>query len=98
MGKTRLLILIEATTLTGPAKNLLNFLRLIRSEEFQDHDAQPQLDYSIVTFHRSAIPESAGDRQPENAFIGAARDQGIEVDVIFERFAFDIAVVDQLAK
>jgi len=93
---------IEATTVTGPAKNLLNFFRLLRSPEFQDQ--LPRLEFSIVTFHRessSAEPDKNLTSDPElypNAFIAAARAQAVEVDVISERFRFDPRAIRQLRR
>jgi hypothetical protein len=78
----KILSVIEATTVTGPAKNLLNFCRLMQSPEFVV-DGKPLVEVSIVTFHRgepSATP---------NAFVAAARKLGINVDVINERFRFE---------
>jgi glycosyltransferase involved in cell wall biosynthesis len=87
----KILSIIEATTVTGPAKNLLNFCRLMRSPEFY-RDGAPQIEVSIVTFDRVA-----GNRDATaNAFVAAARDSGITVDVITERFRFDRAVIKQL--
>lgn len=87
----KILSIIEATTVTGPAKNLLSFCRLLRSPEFC-RDGVPQIEVSIVTFDRVA---GKGDSTP-NAFVAAARDSGITVDVITERFRFDRAVIKQL--
>ncbi|HEX5705148.1 MAG TPA: glycosyltransferase [Pyrinomonadaceae bacterium] len=87
----KILSIIEATTVTGPAKNLLNFCRLLRSPEFC-RDGVPRIEVSIVTFDRVAgNSDSTG-----NAFVEAARDAGITVDVITERFRFDRAVIKQL--
>ena len=87
----KILSIIEATTVTGPAKNLLNFCRLMRSPGFC-RDGAPQIEISIVTFDRVA-----GNRDATgNAFVAAARDSGITVDVITERFRFDRAVIKQL--
>lgn len=87
----KILSIIEATTVTGPAKNLLNFYSLLRAPEFC-RDGVPQIEGSIVTFDRVA---GGGDATP-NAFVAAARDAGITVDVITERFRFDRAVIQQL--
>lgn len=87
----KILSIIEATTVTGPAKNLLNFCRLVRAPEFC-RDGVPQIEVSIVTFDR--VPGN-GD-STANAFVAAARDSGITVDVITERFRFDRAVIKQL--
>ncbi|HEY5839003.1 MAG TPA: glycosyltransferase, partial [Pyrinomonadaceae bacterium] len=122
----KILSIIEATTVTGPAKNLLNFCRLLRSPGFC-RDGVPQIEVSIVTFDRLSEPRA--DRGPRagsprgvvvttgssgsswvndpiatapgsdtapNAFVAAARDSGITVDIITERFRFDRAVIRQL--
>jgi glycosyltransferase involved in cell wall biosynthesis len=86
-----ILSIIEATAVTGPAKNLLNFCRLLRSPEFC-RDGVPQIEVSIVTFDR--VP--TGRDSTANAFVTAAREAGITVDVITERFRFDRAVIKQL--
>ncbi|HEX6188769.1 MAG TPA: glycosyltransferase [Pyrinomonadaceae bacterium] len=87
----KLLCIIEATTVTGPAKNLLNFARRVREPEFAV-DGGPPVEVFIVTFHRSH------DRHmpAPNAFVATARAQGIGVDVIHERFRFDPDVFRQL--
>jgi len=87
----KILSIIEATTVTGPAKNLLNFCRLVRSPEFC-RDGIPQVEVSIVTFDR--VTEN-GD-SAANTFVTAARAAGITVDVIKERFRFDRAIIKQL--
>jgi glycosyltransferase involved in cell wall biosynthesis len=85
----KILSIIEATTVTGPAKNLLNFCRLMQTPEFAV-DGRPLVEVSIVTFHR-------GEASPTpNAFVEAARDLGIAVDVINERFRFDRSAIHQL--
>ncbi len=102
ISRIKLLSVIEATTVTGPAKNLLNFFRLLRSSEFEDQLLR--LEFSIVTFDR----ESGGmvrdenltsdPEVPPNAFVAAARSQGVEVDVISERFRFDPRAIRQLRR
>lgn len=100
ISRIRLLCVIEATTVTGPAKNLLNFFRLSRSSEFQDQ--LPPLEFSIVTFHREsggAVRDENLTSEPglsPNAFVTAARAQGVEVDVISERFRFDPRAIREL--
>jgi glycosyltransferase involved in cell wall biosynthesis len=98
----KLLSLIEANTVTGPAKNLLDFCRLARSREL--HEAGfPRVDVSIVTFHRR--PASRGNGQEvhtkedaPNLFVATARAAGIDVDVITERFRFDPVTISQLRR
>jgi glycosyltransferase involved in cell wall biosynthesis len=108
----KLLCIIEATTVTGPAKNLLNFARLVRSPEFAV-DGAPPVEVSIVTFDRQPASEPravatgsygssfvfdpiATAPGSDTAFVAAARKQGIDVDVIHERFRFDARVLKQL--
>ncbi len=95
----KVLSIIEATTVTGPAKNLLNFCRLMQSSEFAIQ-GKPLVEVSIVTFDRpvsqpGAIATGQNTVGP-NAFVTAARGMGISVDVINERFRFDPAVINQL--
>jgi glycosyltransferase involved in cell wall biosynthesis len=88
----KILSIIEATTVTGPAKNLLNFCRLLGSPEFC-RDGVPQIEVSIVTFERDA---GNGGTVAPNAFVTAAREQGVTLDVIRERFRFDTRALSQL--
>ena len=72
----KLLSVIEATTVTGPAKNLLNFSRLVRSPQFRQAGL-PRVEISIVTFHRSrthgnGLRDEVKSASP-NAFVAAAR-------------------------
>jgi glycosyltransferase involved in cell wall biosynthesis len=85
----KLLALMEATTVTGPAKHLINFCRRARESA---SDGLPRVEASIVTFERGG-----GVGEP-NQFVAAARAAGIEVDVIGERFRFDTGVVRQLRR
>src|SRR6185503_9677301 len=87
----KILSIIEATTVTGPAKNLLNFCHLLRSPGFC-RDGVPPIEVSIVTFDRVA----GNGNSTTNAFVAAAREAGITVDVITERFRFDRGVIKQL--
>jgi glycosyltransferase involved in cell wall biosynthesis len=77
----RVLALVEATTVTGPAKNLIRFCEMVQA------DPAAGLSISIAAFHRRspASPES-------NAFLDAVRTAGIELDVIPERGRFDSSV------
>ena len=99
MRTIKVLSVIEATTVTGPAKNLLNFNRLVRSPLFQESEL-PRVEVSIVTFHRSHT-HGNGLRDYErsaspNAFVAAARAEGIEVDVIRESFRFQPSIIRRL--
>lgn len=97
----KVMSVIEATTVTGPAKNLLNFARLASSPRLHQ-PGLPRVEVSFVTFHRMGGPaedsgqsESRIDAAP-NAFVAAAREAGIEVDVMPERFRFDPRVIGEL--
>lgn len=94
----KLLSIIEATTVTGPAKGLIGFCRRARSGEFLA-EGLPRVEASIVTFDRVARDGGAReeDRAP-NEFVAAARGAGIEVDVIAERFRFDTRVAGELRR
>lgn len=80
----KLLAVVEAATVTGPVKNLLDFC--VRARSFE---ASPRIETSLVTYQRG------GDEGP-NAFIAAARKAGLEVDVIHERRRFDFRVAGLL--
>jgi glycosyltransferase involved in cell wall biosynthesis len=103
----KLLAVIEATTVNGPAKNLIDFCRRARSPDMSSAGL-PRVETSIVTFHRGRGSAPPHDRRPAdrnslaeeapNQFVAAARAAGIEVDVINERFRFDPRVVGQLRR
>jgi glycosyltransferase involved in cell wall biosynthesis len=83
----KLLAIMEAGTVTGPAKNLINFCQSAREHHFSN---LPFIDTSITTFRRAAANEVA------NAFVEKALDLGIELDVIEERFRFDPRVITEV--
>jgi glycosyltransferase involved in cell wall biosynthesis len=82
----RILAMMEAAHLTGPAKNLIGFCSWLRSAE----GAQAGLKIAIATFDRNARADQA------DSFAGAARAAGIETHVIRERYRFDLGVRHQL--
>lgn len=79
MQPLRLLAFIEATSITGPAKNLLEFARVAREHRFV-----PPIEVSIATFRRS------GD---SDVFLDAARNLAIPTFPIAERGRFDRSVL-----
>ena len=83
MKTIRLLAVIEAGSITGPAKNLLQFAQLGRSGQ-----VDPPIEVSIAVFQR-------GDT-PANLFIETARQFSIPVYPIPEAGRFDWAVVPRL--
>jgi glycosyltransferase involved in cell wall biosynthesis len=71
MTPVRLLAIIEAYSITGPAKNLLEFARNAGVEG---------VETTILTFVRGAR---------DNLFISTVREQGIPIEIVEERGAFD---------
>ncbi|MDT7688778.1 MAG: hypothetical protein QOE46_1537 [Acidobacteriota bacterium] len=90
----RVLALMEAGTVSGPAKNLIEFCRRARSlgETLED---VPSAQVSLVTFQRGGAG-AMHDVSSPNPFVAAARAGGVEVDVIRERFRFDPRVLGEL--
>jgi glycosyltransferase involved in cell wall biosynthesis len=84
MPSVRILAMIEAGSVTGPAKNLLGFCAWLGSVE----GARTGLRITIATFERDALGN--------NGFAATARAAGIETHVIRERFRFDPRVIPQL--
>lgn len=80
MKPLRLLAILEASTVTGPAKNLLQFARAARTMD-------DPVDVTIATFHRSGDPE---------IFLEAAADAQVAVHRIEERGRFDRTVTPAL--
>jgi glycosyltransferase involved in cell wall biosynthesis len=78
--------MMEAASVTGPAKNLIGFCRWLRTAE----GARAGLDISIATFDRNASAYA------EEGFAGAARAAGIDTHLIRERYRFDPGVLPQL--
>ena len=83
MKPIRLLAILEATTITGPAKNLLQFAALARNPPFD-----PPVEVSIVTFRR------AGD---SDLLLKTAEQAHIPIHPIIERGPFDSAVFAALS-
>jgi glycosyltransferase involved in cell wall biosynthesis len=81
----RVLALIECYSITGPAKNLLEFAQWARRPDSEGF----AVEVSIAAFRR-------GKPAPPTAFVSAAEQAGIPVDVIAERRRFDPNVPAQL--
>ncbi|MBV9468776.1 MAG: glycosyltransferase, partial [Abitibacteriaceae bacterium] len=95
MANIKLLSIIEATTVTGPAKVLLEFYQSARHTSDATPGA-PQVDASIITFNRGRPNAAAIDAKAPNHFVAVARDAGLHVDVVPERFRFDTRVIANL--
>ena len=89
----RVLALMEAATVTGPAKNLIEFCRRARSLGAAAGDP-PAAEITFVTFQRGHADEG----EAPNPFVAAARAAGVGVEVIPERFRFDARVVGDLRR
>ena len=86
----RLLIILEGSTVSGPAKNLLEFCRLSRTPEID-----PSVTVSFAIFVRGNDKNLAGET-PTNELLEAVRATGAEVHCIHERFPFDPRVIGRL--
>ena len=83
----RILVLMEALSVTGPAKNLLNFCDWARSAE----GATAGVSMTLATTSR--YPDPTGET---NGFVQAARQAGLPMHVMSERYRFDRRVIRQL--
>ena len=82
----RMLDFVEASTVTGPAKNLIEFARCARNS------ASPlRVDMAIATFCR-------GRSSASNQFTLACQNAGLEVHSIRERFPYDLAILPAMRK
>jgi glycosyltransferase involved in cell wall biosynthesis len=77
----RILTVLEAHSITGPTKAVLEFHR-----ESLCSKTTPRIELSVLTFLR-------GD---ENAFTRAIRAEGIPLDIVPEKGRFDLGVIPQL--
>ena len=86
LARIKVLALMEARVVTGPAKNILRFAS----------DQKDQVDLTIVTFDR--CPKAAPSVPAPNAFVDAARQMDIPVEIVPEEGRFDFGVVKRLAQ
>ncbi len=84
MRTLRLLAIVEANTITGPAKNLLRFAEAVRSSELE-----PRISVSIATFERGA---------GKNLFIDTARARSIDIYPVPEGGRFDQKAFSRLSR
>jgi glycosyltransferase involved in cell wall biosynthesis len=83
----KLLAIVEADRITGPAKNLLEFSRLARhGHEF----GLPNIEMTIATYYRK--------NPPFNPFTEAVAAAGIPLEIIKEHHRFDLKVIPQLSR
>lgn len=80
----RIVAVMEASTVTGPAKNLIEFLKTARQPT---DPSLPIIDPLVVTFTRGA--GSSSPKDVRNAFLEALDAAAIRSHVVPERFRFD---------
>ncbi len=79
----KVLVVMEASTVTGPVKNLFQFVEWVRDQ------AESKVEFRIATYVRGA---------DSNAFTKAGDARGIPVTVIPERKRFDTTVIEGLRR
>ena len=87
-SKIRILAIVEATTVNAVARNMFEFHRAANELREQSADV-PVIELSLATFDRAGTSAE---------FVAAARELGLEVDVIPERGRFDRSVIGALRK
>ena len=89
-GVIRVVSIMEAQFVTGPAKPLLDFAVRARVST----DDLPVIRQSVVTYHRDRAAAPS-----ENPFVAAAEAAGIPVQIIYEnKGRFDGTVIPQIAE
>ena len=86
MKRIKVVALVEAYVVTGPAKNILRFAA----------DCRDRVDLTVVTFVREQ--ESQLTQSSTNEFIAATRGLGIPVEIVRESRRFDLSVLDKLGR
>jgi|SRR5579862_2975887 len=88
----RLAVLLEGSTVSGPAKNLIEFCQVLKG-----FDTTPRVTPSFVVFVRPPAYDLGNGTVP-NQLIDSLESTGAEVRAIYERFPFDLRVVGQLRR
>jgi glycosyltransferase involved in cell wall biosynthesis len=90
----RVTAVVEATTLTGPARNLLDFIGIMRQWP-ASRGGPPPVHVSVLTYRRRS---TAGERSaaPDTRFVRALREGGSYVEEVQEHRAFDPGLLTQL--
>lgn len=85
MNNISVLAMIEASSITGSAKAVLEFAK----EAIHRQSGPSQVKLAIVTFSRG---------QTENALTSAIQDIGIPLEIVYESGRFDTSVIPQLRR
>jgi glycosyltransferase involved in cell wall biosynthesis len=83
--KLRVISLVDAPAITGPAKNIIQFARRANVLKLDDFE----VEVSMATIRRAP-------QKPNDPLLEAARAAGIEIDVLEEKYRYDPAVSGQL--
>jgi glycosyltransferase involved in cell wall biosynthesis len=78
--RRKVIAIVEARVVTGPAKNILRFAT----------DNRDRVDLTVVTFARSS--DKSTNPAPNNQFVSTARSVGLPVEIIPETGPFDLSV------
>jgi len=89
-NKLKILAFVEATTVNAVAKNMLEFHRAA-SELTKNQAETLTAEIVLATFVRSSSKDA-----PPSEFVNAARDLGLDISIIPERFRFDTRVLPTL--
>ena len=96
----KVMAVVEAATITGPAKNLLDFHASNTPQDSTPQgntpDDKPQIQLSFVTYHRTRSVMAS--KEAPNEFVARSRAAGVPVDVIAERSPFDNRVIGALRR
>jgi len=84
----RVVSIMESDFVTGPAKNLLEFAKRARHPP----NGFPGVEVSAATYLRG------NDDPARNGFVTAARQAGVEIDLITEKERFDRAVIPHIER
>lgn len=84
MSRTKVIALVEARVVTGPAKNVLRFAEECRN----------RVDLTIVTFLRTS--QNSSPAAPDNAFVAEVRRLNLPLEIIWETGPFDLSVLTSL--
>src|SRR6185437_11470746 len=90
LDSVRVLLFLEASTINGAAKSILNFCEGLQC--LPEEPRLPRVALSVATFHRGV----RGGRESPNEFVDSVRERGIPVHVIPERFRFDPRLLSEL--
>jgi glycosyltransferase involved in cell wall biosynthesis len=86
VSRIKVIALLEAQVITGPAKNLLRFAA----------DCRDRVELTIVTFVRTSNKNL--NNTSDNQFISAARNLDIAIEIIRETGPFDLSALGALGR